>query len=110
MHSNEFCQIGNGRRERDTSRAPPSYKEKKVKVPTTRACAQTSGRAKKVRSPSPHKVYRSAHRAYAAFANPLRSDLKPARTSSERSWGCSNAAKWQPLSSLLYLMSLGYAR
>jgi len=31
-------------------------------------------------------------RDYAAFAT-LRSDLKPARTSSERSWGCSHAAK-----------------
>ncbi len=29
---------------------------------------------------------------YAAFAN-LRSDLKPARTSSERNCGCSHAAK-----------------
>src|SRR6266478_1964633 len=31
----------------------------------------------------------------------LRSDLKPARTSSERSCGCSHAAKWPPLGSLL---------
>ena len=31
----------------------------------------------------------------------LRSDLKPARTSSERSFGCSQAAKCPPLSSLL---------
>jgi hypothetical protein len=31
----------------------------------------------------------------------LRSGLKPARTSSEKSWGCSHAAKCPPLSSLL---------
>jgi AraC family transcriptional regulator len=31
----------------------------------------------------------------------LRSDLKPARSSSERSLGCSQAAKWPPFSSLL---------
>ena len=31
----------------------------------------------------------------------LRSDLKPARISSERSCGCSHAAKCPPLSSLL---------
>src|SRR5438445_163596 len=37
---------------------------------------------------------------YAALAT-LRSDLKPARTSSENSCGCSQAAKWPPLSSLL---------
>ena len=30
-----------------------------------------------------------------------RRDLKPARTSSEKSCGCSQAAKWPPLSSLL---------
>src|SRR5207249_5129167 len=39
----------------------------------------------------------------------LRSDLKPARTSSEKSCGCSHAAKWPPLSSLLWCTSLGYA-
>ena len=32
---------------------------------------------------------------------PYRSDLKPARTSSERSFGCSQAAKCPPLGSLL---------
>jgi pimeloyl-ACP methyl ester carboxylesterase len=32
---------------------------------------------------------------------PYRSDLKPARTSSEKSFGCSHAAKWPPLGSLL---------
>jgi hypothetical protein len=31
----------------------------------------------------------------------FRSDLKPARTSCEKSSGCSHAAKWPPLSSLL---------
>ena len=31
----------------------------------------------------------------------LRSDLKPARSSSERNFGCSQAAKWPPLGSLL---------
>src|SRR5580704_476116 len=30
---------------------------------------------------------------------PYRSDLKPARTSSEKSFGCSQAAKWPPLGS-----------
>ena len=30
-----------------------------------------------------------------------RSNLKPARTSSEKSFGCSQAAKWPPLSTLL---------
>src|SRR5437764_7930733 len=39
-------------------------------------------------------------RDYAAFAS-LRSDLKPARTSSEKSCGCSQAAKWPPFSTLL---------
>jgi hypothetical protein len=37
---------------------------------------------------------------YAAFAT-LRSDLKPERTSSDKSCGCSQAAKWPPLSTLL---------
>ena len=32
---------------------------------------------------------------------PYRSDLKPARTSSEKSFGCSQAAKCPPLGSLL---------
>ena len=31
----------------------------------------------------------------------LRSDLKPTRSSSERNFGCSQAAKWPPLGSLL---------
>jgi hypothetical protein len=31
----------------------------------------------------------------------LRSDLKPVRSSSERNFGCSQAAKWPPLGSLL---------
>ena len=31
----------------------------------------------------------------------LRSDLKPARISSEKNFGCSQAAKWPPLASLL---------
>jgi hypothetical protein len=31
----------------------------------------------------------------------LRSDLKAARSSSHKSWGCSHAAKWPPRSSLL---------
>ncbi len=31
----------------------------------------------------------------------LRSDLKPARTSSEKIFGCSHAAKWPPFSTLL---------
>ena len=31
----------------------------------------------------------------------LRSDLKAARSSSQKSWGCSQAAKWPPRSSLL---------
>ena len=31
----------------------------------------------------------------------LRSDLKLARTSAEKSWGCSQAAKWPPRSTLL---------
>ena len=35
------------------------------------------------------------------FVRYLRSDLKPTRTSSERSFGCSQAAKCPPLSSLL---------
>jgi hypothetical protein len=35
------------------------------------------------------------HRRY------LRSDLKPARSSSESNFGCSQAAKWPPLGSLL---------
>src|SRR5438270_633819 len=39
-------------------------------------------------------------RDYAAIAT-LRSDLKPTRTSSERSFGCSHAAKCPPLSTLL---------
>ncbi len=33
--------------------------------------------------------------------DPYRSDLKPARTSSEKSFGCSQAAKCPPLGSLL---------
>ncbi len=41
---------------------------------------------------------------------PYRSDRKPARTSSEKSFGCSQAAKCPPLGSLLKYMSLGYAR
>src|ERR1700676_1362679 len=58
---------------------------------------------KKSGGPStPPKVYRfTLSRDYAAFAKFDRSDRKPARTSSERSWGCSNAAKCPPLSSLL---------
>ena len=36
-----------------------------------------------------------------------RSDLKPARTSSEKSWGCSQAAKWPPLATLLKWNELG---
>src|ERR1700733_13705552 len=35
------------------------------------------------------------------LAEPYRSDLKPARTSSEKSFGCSQAAKCPPLGSLL---------
>src|SRR6202030_1187554 len=41
---------------------------------------------------------------------PYRSDRKPARTSSEKSFGCSQAAKCPPLGSLLKWISLGYAR
>ena len=37
----------------------------------------------------------------AALQPSLRSDLKPARTSSEKSFGCSRAAKWPPFSTLL---------
>jgi hypothetical protein len=36
-----------------------------------------------------------------AGEEPYRSDLKPARTSSEKSFGCSQAAKCPPLGSLL---------
>jgi hypothetical protein len=66
-------------------------------------CPNLGQSKKRVRSPStPHKVYRFALGCdYAAFAKFDRSDRKPARTSSERSWGCSNAAKCPPLSSLL---------
>ena len=35
------------------------------------------------------------------FQLDFRSDLKPARTSSEKSFGCSQAAKCPPLGSLL---------
>ena len=35
------------------------------------------------------------------FDMPDRSDRKPARTSSEKSFGCSQAAKWPPFLSLL---------
>ena len=37
----------------------------------------------------------------------LRSDRKPARTSSEKSFGCSHAAKCPPFFSLLQWISLG---
>src|ERR1700675_3689576 len=48
------------------------------------------------------RFYRFAlSRDYPAFAKFDRSDRKPARTSSERSCGCSHAAKCPPLSSLL---------
>src|SRR5437879_845199 len=73
-------------------------------TPTTRACAQTSGRAKKKSAESMDSAQGLSICAlssdYAALAT-LRSDLKPARTSSENSCGCSQAAKWPPLSSLL---------
>jgi hypothetical protein len=41
---------------------------------------------------------------------PYRRDLKPARISSEKIFGCSQAAKWPPLGNLLQWISLGYAR
>jgi hypothetical protein len=42
-----------------------------------------------------------ARRTLCACEELYRSDLKPARTSSEKSFGCSQAAKWPPLGSLL---------
>ena len=48
--------------------------------------------------------------AVAGTASGQRSDLKPARTSAAKSAGCSHAAKWPPLSSLLKWISLGNAR
>jgi hypothetical protein len=42
-----------------------------------------------------------AHHLLLSCEEPYRSDLKPARTSSEKSFGCSHAAKCPPLSSLL---------
>src|ERR1700730_7310324 len=56
---------------------------------------------------------RSASQYPLCAASPFygyRSDLKPARISSEKSFGCSQAAKCPPLGSLLKRMSLGYAR
>src|SRR6266849_7342415 len=73
-------------------------------TPTTRAVPEPRGiRKREVRSPSDSARGLSicaSSRNYAAIAI-LRSDLKPARTSSERSCGCSHAAKCPPLSSLL---------
>jgi len=68
------------------------------------SCPRTSGYKKKKRAESIDSARRlticAPSRDYAAFAI-LRSDLKPARTSSEKSCGCSHAAKCPPLSSLL---------
>src|ERR1700730_2388222 len=48
------------------------------------------------------QVQSSPRSSYAAAAaTPARNDLKPARTSSEKSFGCSQAAKCPPLGSLL---------
>ena len=62
------------------------------------------GRCKKKSAESIHSAPGlsacALRRDYAAFAT-LRSDLKPVRTSSEKSCGCSQAAKWPPFSSLL---------
>jgi hypothetical protein len=50
---------------------------------------------------------RAAGPARTSSAHYLRSGLKPTRTSSEKSSGCSQAAKWLPLGSVLKWMSLG---
>src|ERR1700738_4250672 len=49
----------------------------------------------------PARGSRGAQGARRSFQVDLRSDLKPARTSSARSFGCSQAAKCPPLSTLL---------
>src|SRR6185436_18316523 len=46
----------------------------------------------------------------AAVALAFRRDLNAARTSSEKTFGCSHAAKCPPLSGRLKYMSFGYAR
>jgi hypothetical protein len=40
-----------------------------------------------------------ARRTLCACKEPYRSDRKPARSSSEKSFGCSQTAKWPPLGS-----------
>src|ERR1700719_1389307 len=49
----------------------------------------------------PARASGRAQGARPSFQADLRSDLKPARSSSVKSFGCSQAAKWPPFSTLL---------
>jgi hypothetical protein len=87
--------------ERATTFQPPAHSSRQTPRTSRRTSARYSFEGTRITPLTTWSAIRDEALKKRLLLRYPRSDLKPTRTSSEKSCGCSQAAKWPPLSTLL---------